>query len=134
MHLAPSQKTMREELRKFGVDYCYPCFASAYDITKAFSYCAHPRTAFIACTESNELLLYIDGHGEGKHIAIARNEADDPELKKAALLPSHILRIGGVYEGERYRYKLIIPHRIFAQFPGQRENSAELLSFIGNWI
>ncbi len=133
MHLISNEDVMRGDLAKFGVEYRSPCYISINDCSGFLASNAGIRPGFAAYTDDGYLLIYIDGITGAAQIAITSDNVTSLDIKNLPLLPEHSIKIKGIQDGNKFYYKLLLPHKSGKSFPSQKENTADLISFLEYW-
>ena len=124
---------MHQELSQFGVPYNAPCYVSINDLSGFLASSTNIRVGYAAYTNIGELLLFIDCLMGNRLEVLTSDGVKSCSCKKLPLLPQHSVKISGIANGKKYKYKILIPHKVLGKFASQPENSAELISFLESW-
>lgn len=133
LNLKVNEEMMHQELGQFGVAYNAPCYISINDLSGFMSSSMTIRCGYAAYTDNGELLLFIDCLMGNKLEVLTADGVQSLSCKKLPLLPQHSIKISGIANGKKYKYKMLIPHKVVGKFASQPENSAELISFLESW-
>ena len=134
--LTINQDNMIRELDSFGLGYSYPVYAGINNMSSFFSSYRRVKYGYAAIVGKEALILTEAGIiGAAEHHILPRMGINKLTVRRSALLHNYVIKIEGISEGRKYRFRLMIAPKVYgSNLPDQTENSAALAETLDRWI